>query len=296
MTWQLTYSLAEFERVAGEHLRADPVRQTVPLTVLASLALNGDAAFGDSPPAFAWHQQPDGTVDGAVLRTPPFPLLAASFPTGSARALLDALSAAGGLPDAVNVARTDEASVLGAWAELTGGTGIARMRSCLYRLGQLTPAEPAPPGAARVAGPADVRLLVDWHDAFHAEAGGFAEDSARIVADRLGHAGLMLWEVRAEPVAMAGITREVAGVVRVAGVYTPLEHRRYGYGGAITAAASQAALAAGASEVVLVTDLANPTSNALYQRLGFEPIEHRVVLDLAGGGSPPGLSGQRHDG
>ncbi len=87
-----------------------------------------------------------------------------------------------------------------------------------------------------------------------------------------------------EPVAMAGSTRAVNGVVRVAGVYTPPAHRRHGYGGAVTAAASQAALDAGAAAVVLYTDLANPTSNALYARLGYEPMADRVVLDLAAAG------------
>ncbi|HEY2287918.1 MAG TPA: hypothetical protein VGH88_19425 [Streptosporangiaceae bacterium] len=45
-----------------------------------------------------------------------------------------------------------------------------------------------------------------------------------------------------------------------------------------TAAVSQAALDAGIREVVLYTDLANPTSNALYKRLGYAPVEDRVVL------------------
>jgi len=54
--------------------------------------------------------------------------------------------------------------------------------------------------------------------------------------------------------------------------------RGRGYGAAVTAAVSQAALGAGAAYLVLFTDLANPTSNALYQRLGYEPIEDRVVL------------------
>jgi predicted GNAT family acetyltransferase len=31
-------------------------------------------------------------------------------------------------------------------------------------------------------------------------------------------------------------------------------------------------------EVVLFADLGNPTSNALYQRLGFRPIEDRTVV------------------
>ena len=73
-----------------------------------------------------------------------------------------------------------------------------------------------------------------------------------------------VWQVGAVPVSMAGRTRTVAGMVRVAPVYTPPELRGRGYAGAATAAVSQAALDAGVREVVLYTDLANPTSNALY--------------------------------
>jgi len=41
------------------------------------------------------------------------------------------------------------------------------------------------------------------------------------------------------------------------------------------------ALAAGAEEVLLYTDLANPASNAIYQRIGYREIEDRVVLSFS---------------
>ncbi len=68
-------------------------------------------------------------------------------------------------------------------------------------------------------------------------------------------------------------------------VYTPPGLRRRGYAGALTVAVSRAALDAGADEVVLFTDLANPTSNALYQRLGYRPVEDRIILSFAA--APP---------
>jgi RimJ/RimL family protein N-acetyltransferase len=284
MTWQLTDSLDEFERAAGEHLRADPVRQTVPLTVLVSLRQTGLSRYGADPPVFGWHQGADGTVDGAVLQTPPFPLLAASLPAGSAVELVVTLAAQRGLPTAVNLAAADEAGFLAGWIAATGGTGTVVGRSRLYVLGQLAPPEPPPDGFARLAGEPDGELLVGWFEAFRieAEAGG-PQDSRRGVADKLSYGGLMLWETGGEPVAMAGLTRVVGGVARVAPVYTPPARRRNGYAGGVTAAISQAALAAGARSVVLFTDLANPTSNALYQRLGYRPVEDRVLLRLSTG-------------
>jgi predicted GNAT family acetyltransferase len=74
------------------------------------------------------------------------------------------------------------------------------------------------------------------------------------------------------------VPRLVAGMARVAPVYTPPEHRGRGYGAAATAAVSRAALDAGTEELLLYTDLANPTSNRLYARLGYKPVEDSVAL------------------
>ena len=284
MTWRLTGSLDEFLAAAGDHLRSDPVRNTVPLTVLGALRQRGLSAFGEKPPSFGWHEMSQGTasgVDGALFQTPPFAMWLATLPMGSIGALVESLRAVAGLPAAVNVPAEAAADFATAWTAATAGTATAGLRSRLHRLAGLVLPEPAPAGVVRTAGSDDRGLLVRWHDDFAREAeSAAAENSESIVDDRLSHGGLRLWEVEGEPVAMAGSTRAVNGVVRVAGVYTPPAHRRKGYGGAVTASASQAALDAGAAAVVLYTDLANPTSNALYARLGYEPVADRVVLDL----------------
>jgi RimJ/RimL family protein N-acetyltransferase len=284
MTWRLTGSLDEFLGAAGDLLRSDPVRNTVPLTVLGALERRGLSAIGDQAPVFGWHEaahETDGTVDGVFFQTPPFPIWLATFPAGSVAALLEALRTGPGLPAGVNMPAAAQTEFVTAWSAATGGSATAGLRSRLHRLAGLVPPDPAPAGVLRAAGGGDRDLLVRWHDDFAAETATAArEDSATIVDDRLSHGGFRLWEADGEPVAMAGSTRAVNGVVRVAGVYTAPEHRRNGYGGAVTAAASQAALDAGAAAVVLFTDLANPTSNALYARLGFQPVTDRVVLDL----------------
>jgi RimJ/RimL family protein N-acetyltransferase len=280
MTWRLTRSLDEFLTVAGDHLRAEPVLHTVPLTVLDRLAKSGPSAFGDDRPVYGWHESADGRVDGAFLQTPPFPVLIATLPAGTAPDLITRLGSDAGLPAAVNLPGTDEADFSAAWAAAAGRSTTAVQRSRLFRLDRLVPPDPAPPGALRVADSGDRDLLIEWHVAFSQEAGTFDENADRTVDDRLSHSGLTLWEAGGEPVAMAGSTRGVAGVVRIACVYTVPAHRQRGYGAAVTTAASQAALDAGASAVVLFTDLANPTSNALYQGLGYRPVADRVLLQL----------------
>ncbi len=280
MAWKTTGSLDAFVRAAGEYLRSDPVGNTVPLTVLETLRQSGLAMYGDNPPVFGWHEPDSGSMDAAFLQTPPFHALLTSLPDGSADSFVELLTAGTVRPTGVNVAAQEEPAFVAAWVAATGGSTSVHMRSRLFRLAGLTPPDPFPAGAARVAGPDDTELLVDWSAAFVAETGSGGGDPRKGVADRLSYRGFMLWEAGGVPVAMAGLTRNVAGVVRVGAVYTPAEQRRRGYGGAVTTAASQAALDGGAAEVVLFTDLANPTSNALYQRLGYRPVGDRVQLDL----------------
>lgn len=286
MAWRLTESLDEFFDAAGTYLRSDPAQNTVLLTVLQTLRHSGGSVYGDDPPFFGWHES-DGKVDGALLRTPPFPLLAAKLPPGTAASLITQLAGSGRKPTGANVNGADEPEVVTAWTAATGGSVTARSRSRLFRLTGLVPPDPLPAGTARTAAQGDFDLLADWHRAFHDEVGGGpGEHPERMVADKLSHGGLTVWEVDGKPVAMAGLTRAVAGVIRVAPVYTLPAHRQRGYGGAVTTAVSQSALDAGAAEVVLFTDLANPTSNALYQRLGYRPISDRVLLDLGVTGGP----------
>ncbi len=140
-----------------------------------------------------------------------------------------------------------------------------------------------------MAGPDDRGLLIAWSEAFHREAQSGPEDRESMVDERLSYRGLTLWEDAGQPVSMAGLTRPAAGQVRVGPVYTPPGLRGKGYAGAVTCVVSQAARDAGADRVLLFTDLANPTSNALYQRLGYEPVEDRAVWSFrrspAGGGA-----------
>jgi hypothetical protein len=100
MAWILTRNLDEFAAAAGDHLRAEPVLHTVPLTVLDSLRRRGESAFGDDAPVFGWHESADGRLDGAFLQTPPFPVLVATLPAGSAADLITRLGAETRLPAA----------------------------------------------------------------------------------------------------------------------------------------------------------------------------------------------------
>ena len=90
--------------------------------------------------------------------------------------------------------------------------------------------------------------------------------------DRINERRLFFWEVDGCPVSMAGLGRVTGRTVTVNAVFTPPELRRHGYASALVAALSSFALTQGPEVVVLYTDLANPTSNRIYQEVGFRPV------------------------
>jgi predicted GNAT family acetyltransferase len=277
MSWHISGAVQDFIDRAGPFLRSRPVENTVPITLAEALKSRGPHAFGPEDPFFGWWTEPGGAVTGAFLQTPPHPLMLTRTPHESVPALADLIERP--LPG-VNALTGDADRFAARWSERTGATLAVGRRSRLFRLDRLAPAPP-PPGSARVAGKTDRDLLIDWIDAFHSEIGeGARQDSVNVVDDKLAHDGLTLWEVDGMPVAVAGVTRPEAGMVRVVAVYTPVEHRRNGYGAAVTTTVTQAALDAGATDVVLYTDLANATSNALYQRLGYRSVEDRKVVQF----------------
>ncbi|MBP2320585.1 putative GNAT family acetyltransferase [Kibdelosporangium banguiense] len=82
----------------------------------------------------------------------------------------------------------------------------------------------------------------------------------------------LFWEINRTPVSVAAGRGPVTGMSRIAPVYTPLNQRGHGYASAITAAATQTALDRGSDQVLIFTDLANPTTNHIYPAIGYEPI------------------------
>jgi len=92
------------------------------------------------------------------------------------------------------------------------------------------------------------------------------------------------WEHDGEVVSMAGHAEPVATpagtVTRVGPVYTPPPYRRRGYAAAVTGGLTEQLLARG-SRVMLFADRANPTSNGVYVRLGYEPLDESVRVTLA---------------
>jgi len=268
--WRLTRDPDEFAERTETLLAASPAEHTVALTVLE--AVRAGHRWSEEPMLFGWFE--DGAeVRGAVFRTPPFHVLLSVVPDDATAELVATLQAARVSVPAVNGRDEEAERFAAAWTAATGRRGETTVRLQLYELEALRPPEPPPPGGPRAAGAADLELAIRWYTAFHEETPAAGSDVEAQVRERMGDRRLWLWEDEAgEPAALAARTPAVAGVARIAPVYTPPEHRRRGYGAAITAACTADALERGAERVVLFTDRANPASNSIYRRIGYRPI------------------------
>jgi predicted GNAT family acetyltransferase len=215
----------------------------------------------------------------AALRTPPYNLVLARVADGTdtaaAHALLasDARACYGTLPGASGPAALTR-SFAEVWHALTGEPYQRVLHEYLYRLDRLVPPS-AVPGQLRRASEADHPLLEEWIVAFNDEALGGVEhmNPARWVTNALSFdtRGLYLWEDDVV-VAMAGWSGPTAHGIRIGPVYTPPDQRRRGYAGACVGALSQLLLDEGRDFCVLYTDASNPTSNHVYQMLGYQRI------------------------
>jgi predicted GNAT family acetyltransferase len=218
----------------------------------------------------------DGDVVGAAVWTLPHKVVVGPMDDDTARALGAAAAAAGprvpGVNGPVEVAHTVAESIGGAIRE-------NRRERILVLHDYLSPAPV--PGAARPSAADDSDLVVVWLDAFTAEVDLLVIDNRE--AERLNRGRLLLWEVDGVRVSMAGHAPVIATpggrVARIGPVYSPEQHRRRGYAGAVTAAVVERLLA-DTDIVMLYTDAANPTSNALYERLGFVHESDAVELWL----------------
>jgi uncharacterized protein len=116
-------------------------------------------------------------------------------------------------------------------------------------------------------------LISEWIQAFQVEAlpdeTHSIEQSRKHAETRLRRGMTFLWQVEGRAVSMASLSRPTSKGVSVNAVYTTPQERNRGYASALVAAVSQEGLRSGKEFCVLYTDLTNPTSNWIYQKIGY---------------------------
>lgn len=158
---------------------------------------------------------------------------------------------------------------------------VVRLQQLLYRCSKVIPPSGVA-GSARLADESDFETLVNWRREFRVEALPHElpdrEQLVKEANEAIIKKDTYMWMVNEEAVACAQVGRPTARTMAVRYVYTPKEHRKKGYGSAITALATQNILRSGKTYGVLFTDATNPISNKVYQKLGYELVSESLYL------------------
>jgi RimJ/RimL family protein N-acetyltransferase len=276
MDVRLHDSFDSFRTVAAAVYQRDPVAAVIELRILRN------PPDTDAPPLLmtVWD---GGTLAGAALQTPPFPLLCGGLQNSAIDGVVAELAQSRPDLSAVRGPRAIAASFADTWCKRTGALSSVGFEERQYRLDVLCPPMTVE-GEPRPISEDDTDFLVDWFARFRAEAlpnaPGPAATAQSIRAAKKARDEFLLWVVNGEPVSMAAVRSPAEGVSVIGPVYTPTDKRGHGFGSAVTAAAADWAYTAGAKDVVLFTDLANPVSNAIYQRIGFRPVADLSLIDF----------------
>lgn len=270
-------SSQEFLNAAGPVLYEQEATNGLMLGICERL-VQKPSAYKD--PFFAVVQDDSGQVQLAATMTPPHNMVLADGNDSQAAipVLVDDLVKKGvHIPGVTGPFDLTEAFAA-SWQSATGQEAEVTMRQRVYELREVR-MPPLPPGHHRVARAGDIPTIMAWYEAFVAESMHMTGKLTPEQAERLvNENAIFVWEHEGELVSIAMKTRPIAHSISVSFVYTPPELRRQGFATALVARLSQHLLDMGYDSVTLFTDLDFPTSNAIYQKIGYRPVtDFRMV-------------------
>ena len=270
---------SEFQSQALDFLVRHEAENNLPIGILNGM-IAGE--FMEYDP-YLGYVEVAGEPQIAALCTPPYPVILSYQDPDPEQAIItllleDLIEFLGEGFRGINGPKALAENMKGAWEAISGTQAQLIMAMRIYKLEKVIFPEDVP-GAARAAGKADEQLMTTFYAGFNRSV-HTGEPDPEIVkkqVDRYLHAspkmrGLWFWEVNGEPVSMAGYAGPTPNGIRIGAVYTPPEHRRKGYATAVTAALSSFLLDQGYQFCFLFTDLLNPTSNHIYQQIGYRPV------------------------
>lgn len=233
------------------------------------------------PPYLATVEDSGGQLLLVAVQTPPQNILlsgADTIPQPAMDLLVQNLRDSGTQLRGVNAVNQLGLQFAESWSRACGQLYRAQMRERLYEVHEVVPPQNPPPGFFRLARMEDVELLTMWHNAFFRES--LHEDppskSREQMERRIQAGNTFVWD-DGRPVSMAVRSRLTPHSASISGVYTPPDLRGRGYASACVAALSQYILDSGKQFCTLFTDLDFPTSNAIYQRIGYRPVCDFIV-------------------
>jgi uncharacterized protein len=213
-----------------------------------------------------------GILLGAAIMTPPRHLIISGMPDPALVALTDHFLPANITVPGVVGPKSTTRLFAAHWKNQTGKSSRLKISQRIYAC-ECVAVQVYSRGYLRPAIESDVALLVQWSGEFCRDGG--IEDEIEYqktrIPNEIARQSLYVWD-KGQAVSMALVQRETARGVCISMVYTPPHLRKQGYATSCVAALTQRMLDSGKRFCCLYTDLTNPTSNAIYQNIGYEPV------------------------
>ena len=171
---------------------------------------------------------------------------------------------------------------LKAWPELKAKV-ITEDRQGLYQLKQVT-MPPATGAIWEVARLEHLDVYAEWLQKFCEDIGEPSEDFEACKSgqrQRIEAGDLYCMTIAAQPVAMTVAGRRLPHGRTLGQVYTPPRYRGKGYASELVARLSAHLLGSGFDYCALFTQMSNPTSNRIYQRMGYVWVDEFYMLRFA---------------
>ena len=263
-----TDAAAVIER-AGGYLAADPVG----LNVIWSVVKQG---AGSGAPGRYWMLEADSDIAGIVIESPPGHFAAISpMRREHADEMAAAISGEGHRLSGVSGEASTASAFAGCWTERVRTAAVVRDAQRLYALGHLVQPEGVT-GRLRRAELSEREVVIEWWSSFQVETGSPAGDVSPAVDSALSAGRLFFWDDGGAR-CFARATEPLGGISRIGAVFTPPQWRRRRYAAACVGALCEWVREEEGANSVLYAQLANPSSNAIYQRLGFEAVSEMLV-------------------
>jgi len=243
--------------------------------ILAGLT-DGMQKFSHDRPLFVSVEGNVG-IQLVAVRTPPFNLVLSTAKKDEAVSFLAREMHAEGHQLPGVTASSREADVFArAWSGISGSKVRREHSQRIYRLDRAIPPRLVA-GHLHSCDEPDIHQATEWMRAFNRDVGEnqIPADPRRFIGRH--DAALFFW-IDGRPVSMTGFSGPTPNGIRIGAVFTPPDLRRRGYASACVAAVSQSVLDAGRKFCFLYADLANPTSNHIYQEIGYQPVCDGEVL------------------
>jgi uncharacterized protein len=207
-------------------------------------------------------------IVAAAVWTPPHDIVVTRLPAGAAAVVAEHFAALSTPITGVSGPADSGREVAELLARRRAAPLRLRSRQRIYELTAVNDV-PLAPGAMRGASPLDHDVVRSWYSAFVREVDlAHPADASEWASAGIAACDVFLWEDGA-PRSLACLSRETPHGRAIGPVYTPREARRHGFATSLVAELARSTLASGKRFACLFTDAANPTSNHIYESIGF---------------------------